>query len=74
MSNIFVKHPLYLLVRCALPHCISSVFFSLYYIIDGIFVGKFLDSEDLAVMGLVMPFVIISFALIEIRDWCFCAY
>lgn len=65
MSNLFTKHPLYLLVRCALPHCISGVFLSLCYIIDGIFVGKFLGSEDLAVMGLIMPFVIISFALTD---------
>lgn len=39
--------------------------FSIYYIVDGIFVGKFLGSEDLAVMGLIMPFVIISFALTD---------
>lgn len=65
MSNIFTKHPLYLLVRCALPHCVSSMFFSIYYIVDGIFVGKFLGSEDLAVMGLIMPFVIIGFALTD---------
>ena len=41
------------------------MFFSLYAIIDGAIVGSFLGSEALAAMGLVMPFVFMSFAFVD---------
>lgn len=44
---------------------ISAVFFSIYTIIDGIIVGSYLGSESLAAMGLVMPFIFIAFALVD---------
>ena len=47
------------------PSVVSAVFFSIYTIIDGIIVGSYLGSESLAAMGLVMPFVFISFALAD---------
>ncbi len=46
-----------------MPNVISVAFFSVYIIIDRIFVGKYLGSDSLAALGLVMPFVMISFAL-----------
>ncbi|MCX2683452.1 MATE family efflux transporter [Campylobacter sp. MIT 21-1685] len=63
MTYLYLKSPLYLLFRCALPNMIGSFFLSFYFIIDGIFVGKFLGSEALAAMGIVMPFIMVAFAL-----------
>lgn len=51
--------------RFIAPSVISAVFFSIYAIIDGIIVGSYLGSESLAAMGLVMPFIFISFALAD---------
>ncbi len=51
--------------RYIAPSVISAIFFSIYAIIDGIIVGSYLGSESLAAMGLVMPFVFISFALAD---------
>lgn len=47
------------------PSVVSAVFFSVYAIIDGIIVGSYLGSDSLAAMGLVMPFMFISFALAD---------
>lgn len=47
------------------PNVVAAAFFSLYAIIDGAIVGSFLGSEALAAMGLVMPFVFMSFALVD---------
>ncbi|TLD84618.1 MATE family efflux transporter [Helicobacter sp. MIT 11-5569] len=63
MTNLYLKSPLYLLLRCALPNMVGAVLLSFYYIVDGIFVGKFLGAQALAAMGLVMPFIMMSFAL-----------
>ncbi|WP_270961024.1 MATE family efflux transporter [Campylobacter upsaliensis] len=62
MSN-FNLSPLRLFCKYAVPNVISVAFFSVYIIIDGIFVGQYLGSDSLAALGLVMPFVMISFAL-----------
>ena len=51
--------------RFIAPSVISAVFFSIYTIIDGIIVGSYLGSESLAAMGLVMPFIFIAFALVD---------
>jgi len=66
MSNLFQRNSLYLIFRCGFTNVISACFFSLYIIIDGIFVGQFLGSQDLAAMGLIMPFISIAFAFVEI--------
>lgn len=42
---------------------IGTVLLTAYFIIDGIFVGKYLGAQSLAAMGLVMPFIVMSFAL-----------
>ncbi|EFC8624214.1 MATE family efflux transporter [Campylobacter upsaliensis] len=62
MSN-FNLSPLKFFYRYATTNVISVAFFSIYTIVDGIFVGKYLGSDSLAALGLVMPFVMISFAL-----------
>ncbi|EIX7248576.1 hypothetical protein MK568_000131 [Campylobacter coli] len=42
MSNIFsTLSPFRLFVKCAVPNVISMAFISFYYIVDGIFVGKY---------------------------------
>lgn len=59
MSNFaFVK-------KFIAPSIVGAVFFSIYYIIDGIIIGRFLGNEALAAMGLIMPFVMIAFALAD---------
>ncbi|MBZ7965265.1 MATE family efflux transporter [Campylobacter molothri] len=64
MSNIFsTLNPLKLFIKCALPNMISMAFISLYYIIDGIFVGRYLGGDALAALALIMPFIMMSFAL-----------
>ncbi|TEY04469.1 MATE family efflux transporter [Campylobacter sp. US33a] len=66
MSNLFhTLSPAKLFVKCALPNVISMAFMSLYYVIDGIFVGKYLGSNALAALGLIIPFVMMSFALAD---------
>lgn len=57
--------PLKLFFRCALPSMAGMAVSSLYMVADGIFVGKFIGSNALAAINLVMPIVIISFALAD---------
>lgn len=55
--------PLKLFFRCALPSMAGMAVSSLYMVADGIFVGKFIGSNALAAINLVMPIIMISFAL-----------
>ena len=55
--------PLRLFFRCALPSMAGMAVSSLYMVADGIFVGKFIGSHALAAINLVMPVIMISFAL-----------
>lgn len=55
--------PTRLFFRCAIPNMISMAVSSLYMIIDAMFIGRFLGSSALAAANLVMPFLMISFAL-----------
>lgn len=62
--HIFTKlHPMKLLLRCAIPNMISAIFFSIYTVVDSIFVGHYLGSNALTAMAIVMPFVFITFAI-----------
>lgn len=66
MSNIFsTLSPFRLFVKCAVPNIISMAFISFYYIVDGIFVGKYLGNDALAALALIIPFIMISFALAD---------
>lgn len=55
--------PAKLFLRCALPNMISMAVVSLYTIADGIFVGHYIGAEALAAINLVMPLIMMSFAL-----------
>ncbi|MDA3966592.1 MULTISPECIES: MATE family efflux transporter [Helicobacter] len=63
MSDFKSLHPIKLLSKYAMPNMVSAIFFSIYFIVDSIFVGFFLGKDALASMALVMPFIIISFGL-----------
>lgn len=55
--------PTRLFFRCAIPSMISMAVTSLYTIADGIFVGYYIGAEALAAINLVMPLIMMSFAL-----------
>lgn len=66
MSSIFsTLSPFRLFIKCAVPNVISMAFISFYYIVDGIFVGKYLGSDALAALALIIPFIMMSFALAD---------
>ena len=55
------------LTKIILKYGIPSIFtmwvYSLYTIVDGIFIGKYLGAKEIAAVNIVMPYVNISFAL-----------
>lgn len=63
-SEIFEKlSPTKIFFRCAIPTMITSVFGALYSMADGFFVGRFVGEEALAAVNIVMPIIMIAFAL-----------
>lgn len=54
-----------LFLKCAIPAMIGMAFSTIYYIIDGIFVGHFIGHTALAAVNLVMPIILIITALAE---------
>lgn len=52
-----------LLFRCAVPSMITMVFGALYQIADGLFVGRFIGGDALAAINLIMPVIMMAFAL-----------
>lgn len=57
--------PTQLFFRCAIPSMISMAVTSLYTIADGVFVGYFIGAGALAAVNLVMPLIMMSFALAD---------
>ncbi len=55
--------PTKLFFKCVLPSMVSMGVTSLYTIADGIFVGQFIGASALAAINLVMPLIMISFAV-----------
>ena len=55
--------PTKLFFKCALPSMVSMGVTWLFTIADGVFVGRFIGSEALAAVNLVMPLIMVSFAL-----------
>lgn len=55
--------PTKLFFRCAVPSMVSMAVTSLYVVADGIFVGRLIGAGALAAVNLVMPFIMMSFAL-----------
>lgn len=57
--------PTKLFIKCAIPATLSMIFSGIYSIADGIFVGRCIGADALAAVNLVMPLIMISFALAE---------
>lgn len=49
--------------KVAIPSMLSMLFSSIYIIADGIFVGRYIGSNALAAVNLVMPIMMISFSI-----------
>ncbi len=63
-SEIFEKlPPTKLFFRCAIPSMITMMFGALYQIADGLFVGRFIGQDALAAVNLIMPIIMMVFAL-----------
>ncbi len=63
-SEMFAKlPPTQLFFKCAVPAVVTSVFGALYSVVDGIFVGRFLGSDALAAINLIMPIILIVEAI-----------
>lgn len=61
-SKIFeTLSPTKLFFRCAIPSMITMAFGALYQIADGLFVGRFIGSDALAAINLIMPIIMIVF-------------
>lgn len=54
-----------LFYKCTVPAMVGMAFSTIYYIIDGIFVGHFIGHTALAAVNLVMPLLMIITALAE---------
>lgn len=54
-----------LFLKCSIPAMVGMAFSTIYYIIDGIFVGRFIGHVALAAVNLVMPLIMIITALAE---------
>lgn len=52
-----------LIFKYGVPSILTMWIFSLYTIVDGIFIGKFLGAQSLAAVNIVMPYVNFSFAI-----------
>ena len=50
-------------MKLAIPNLFSMVFSSIYMMADGVFVGRYIGSSALAAVNLVMPILMIIFAL-----------
>lgn len=66
MQNKFLHLSMGRLFRkLALPNMVSALVMSVYGIIDGIFIGKFVGGSALAAINLVMPIFMIAVALVD---------
>lgn len=52
-----------IIFKYGLPSIATMWIYSLYTIVDGIFIGKFLGANEIASVNIVMPYVNVSFAL-----------
>lgn len=55
--------PGHLFFKAAIPGALGMLASSLYYLLEGILVGRVLGAEPFAAINLAMPFVIINFAI-----------
>lgn len=52
-----------IILKYGIPSICTMWIYSLYTIVDGIFIGKYLGAKEIAAVNIVMPYVNISFAL-----------
>lgn len=52
-----------IILKFGIPSILTMWIYSLYTIVDGMFIGKFIGSKELAAVNIVMPYVNFSFAL-----------
>lgn len=52
-----------IILKYGIPSIVTMWIYSLYTIVDGIFIGKFLGANEIASVNIVMPYVNVSFAL-----------
>lgn len=52
-----------IIIKYGLPSIFTMWIYSIYTIVDGMFIGKYLGANELAAVNIVMPYVNISFAL-----------
>ena len=63
-EKLFIEtKPGHLFFRAAIPGALGMLASSLYYLLEGILVGRVLGAEAFAGLNLAMPFVIINFAI-----------
>lgn len=61
-SQVFeTLSPTKLFFRCAIPSMITMAFGAFYQMADGLFVGRFIGSDALAAVNLIMPIIMIVF-------------
>ena len=66
-TALFAKTPpVRLFFIASVPGAVSMLASSLYQLLDGVFVGNFLDATAFAALNLAMPFVIINFSLADL--------
>lgn len=58
--------PVRLFFFAAIPGALSMLASSLYYTLDGVFVGQFIGATAFAAINLALPFVIINFSLADL--------
>ena len=52
-------------IKCTLPNILSMMFSSLYFIVDGIFIGRYVGEVGLAAVNISWPFLMITFAMAD---------
>ena len=51
--------------KCTVPNMLSMIFSSLYFIVDGIFIGRYVGEVGLAAVNISWPFLMITFAMAD---------
>ena len=52
-------------LKCTVPNMLSMIFSSLYFIVDGIFIGRYVGEVGLAAVNISWPFLMITFAMAD---------
>ncbi len=62
-NNINEKSLFKTILKFGIPSILTMWIYSLYTIVDGIFIGKYLGNNSIAAVNIVMPYINFSFAL-----------